>query len=48
VQPSLISRCERQSRSCTLLRFGRTAEAPTLAVGSTAAIRLQKALATQP
>ncbi len=27
VQTSLISRCERQSRSCTLLRFGNTAEA---------------------
>ena len=48
VQPRLISRCERQSRSCTLLRFGKTTEAPTLAVGATAAIRLQKALATQP
>ena len=48
VQPSLISRCERQSRSCTLLRFGTAAEAPTLAVGSTAAIRLQQALALQP
>ena len=47
VQTSLISRCERQSRSCTLLRFGSAAEAPTLAVGSTAAIRLQQALAMQ-
>ena len=46
VQPILISRCERQSRSCTLLRFGKTSEAPTLAVGATAAIRLQKSLAT--
>jgi two-component system, LytTR family, response regulator len=44
VQLSLISVCERQSRSCTLLRFGRTTEAPTLAVGSTAAMRLQQAL----
>ncbi|CAK6686665.1 LytTR family DNA-binding domain-containing protein [Synechococcus sp. CBW1107] len=48
VQTSLISRCERQSRSCTLLRFGNTAEAPTLAVGSTAALRLQQAMALQP
>ncbi len=43
-----LSRCERQSRSCTLLRFGSAAEATTLAVGSTAAIRLQQALAVQP
>ena len=48
VQASRISRCERQSRSCTLLRFGSAAEATTLAVGSTAAIRLQQALAVQP
>lgn len=47
VQLSLIRSCERQSRSCTLLRFGRTAEAPTLAVGSTAAQRLQQALSSQ-
>ena len=44
VQPSQISRCERRSRSCTLLRFGTTPEAPTLAIGSVAAVRLQKAL----
>ena len=47
VQLKLISSCERQSRSCTLLRFGRAAEAPTLAVGSTAAQRLQQALSWQ-
>ena len=44
VQLRLIERCERRSRSCTLVRFGRSPEAPTLAVGATAATRLQQAL----
>lgn len=47
VQPGRIERCERQSRHCTILRFGRDADAPALAVGSTAAARLQQALAAQ-
>lgn len=45
VQHRLIERCERQSRSCTFLRFGSDAQAPTLAVGATAAARLQQVLA---
>jgi DNA-binding LytR/AlgR family response regulator len=44
VQLQLIEWWERQSRSCTLLRFGREPTAPTLAVGGTAASRLQQAL----
>ena len=44
VQYRRIERCERQSRSCTFLRFGTTSQAPTLAVGATAATRLQQAL----
>lgn len=44
VQLRLIERCERRSRSCTFLRFGKSPEAPTLAVGATAATRLQQAL----
>ena len=48
VQLQLIERCERQSRSCTLLRFGHGPTAPTLAVGATAASRLQQALMRRP
>lgn len=50
VQYRRIERCERQSRSCTFLRFGSDSQAPTLAVGATAATRLQQALmqAMQP
>jgi DNA-binding LytR/AlgR family response regulator len=48
VQLPLIERCERQSRSCTLLRFGHGPTAPTLAVGATAASRLQQALMHRP
>ncbi|MEY3964143.1 MAG: hypothetical protein RLZZ106_1398 [Cyanobacteriota bacterium] len=44
VQLQLIERCERQSRACTLLRFGRDPDAPTLAVGATGAARLQQRL----
>ena len=44
VQFRRIERCDRQSRACTLLRFGRDSDAPTLAVGATAATRLQQAL----
>ena len=48
VQASRISRrLKRRWRGSTLLRFGSAAEATTLAVGSTAAIRLQQALAMQ-
>lgn len=45
VQTALIQRCERQSRSVTILRFGEGEEAPALAVGATAAARLQQVLA---
>lgn len=48
IQYRLVERWERQSRSCTLLRFGRTADAPTLAIGSTASTRLQQALTPTP
>ena len=48
VQLPLIERCERQSRSCTLLRFGHGPTAPTLAVGATAASRLLQALMHRP
>ena len=44
IQYRLVERWERQSRSCTLLRFGNDPAAPTLAVGATAATRLQQAL----
>lgn len=48
VQLLLIERCERQSRSCTLLSFGHGPTAPTLAIGATAASRLQQALMQRP
>lgn len=48
VQWRRIERCERQSRACTLLRFGSDPAAPTLAVGATAATRLQQALMQHP
>lgn len=45
VHTALIQRCERQSRTVTILRFGDNETAPALAVGSTAASRLQQVLA---
>lgn len=48
VQPRLVVRCERQSRSCTFLRFGRDPKARSLAVGATAATRFQQALMHHP
>lgn len=48
VHTARIQRCERQSRTCTILRFGTDAAAPTLAVGATGAARLQQALAAGP
>ena len=45
VHTALIQRCERQSRTVTILRFGDDETASALAVGSTAASRLQQVLA---
>lgn len=47
VQIREIKRCDRRSRSCTLLRFGNDHNPPTLAVGATAATRLNQTLSEE-